>query len=171
MGEIDPWDDAGAARRGERGRIVGGNRIVVEREPVSEIRKAVRKIESTVTLAGVFRRGLVHITGRAEVAPKDAVRRERAAPPTSTVRVKPNSRFLVGLKLIFSPWKYGAGDRRLPWRRSKKASHIMGPRKWPIEGSSNGETRSMWSMRTGDALSEKRSAPPSSGLHHRLSWP
>src|SRR5882672_3751894 len=84
--QIEAGAESRAPRRRKRGRIVRGNGIVINSQPLPKQRNAVRG---------------------------------RPAPPTTTVRVKPNSRLRVGLKLFFSPWKKGLGERRCPWSLPK----------------------------------------------------
>src|SRR5690242_1305954 len=66
-----------AARRGQRRWIIGGYGVRVQRQPVSQIGKAIAELKTAVAFSRVLVGGLVHVARHAEIRKKQPVRRER----------------------------------------------------------------------------------------------
>src|ERR1700733_8355017 len=95
----------------------------------------------------------------------------RPTPPNSTRRLNPNSKFWVGLKLIFSPWITGLAGNSLPESFPTKKSVLNGPRTRESRGISNGSSGDARHIYIGPALSLSIIDPSSSRPHQRLCLP
>src|ERR1700737_3523372 len=66
--QVYPRINTGAARRGQRRRIIISKRIRVYRQPITNKRQLVRKIEAAGALTRIAPRRLVDRTGYADIA-------------------------------------------------------------------------------------------------------
>ena len=112
MGEIEAGPEGGAPRSVDGGDVVVHLRVGVEREPIADKGQPVGEVEGAKARAGIVA-AFLDLGGRrggAEETLQEGVEGDRrvALAAQITVRSKPNSRFSVGRKLIFSTCTHGS---------------------------------------------------------------